>query len=150
MVVSNPRRGDVYGYGSCTANALSQTKLQAHTLNPAATSPPASAPQTAMHLPTGCAVLLPMSLSGRLAKGATSALTKHITANLLLSSLEQPSASQSSGATMGFPAHLYLSIYPAMQLSVALEALVALKDPMGFLSAKHKPWSLQLSLQTLL
>ncbi|XP_005006699.1 coiled-coil domain-containing protein 71 [Cavia porcellus] len=140
------RSGDVYGYSSCTASPPSQTKLQARAPNPTATSPPASAPQTAVHLPTGRATLLPMSLSGRLAKGSTPALTKHTTTNLLLSSLKQSSASRTRGATMGFPTHLYPGVYPAMRLSVVLEALVPLKNPMRCLNAKHKPQSLRLSL----
>lgn len=140
------RSGDVYGYSSCTANPPSQTKLQARAPIPAATSPPASAPRTAIQLPSGRATLLPMPLSGRLAKGSTPALAKHATTNLLLSSLKQSSASRAKGATVGFPAHLYPGVYPAMRLSVVLEALVPLKTPMPCLGAKHKAQSLKLSL----
>uniref|UniRef100_A0A8C6DXA1 Coiled-coil domain containing 71 n=1 Tax=Moschus moschiferus TaxID=68415 RepID=A0A8C6DXA1_MOSMO len=140
------RSGDVYGYSSCTANPPSQTKLQARAPTPAATSPPASAPQTAMRLPAGQATLLPMPLSGRLAKASTPALAKHATTNLLLSSLKQSSAGRAQGAAVGFPAHLYPGVYPAMRLSVVLEALVPLKTPVACLGAKHKAQSLQLSL----
>lgn len=140
------RSGDVYGYSSCTANPPSQTKLQARAPKPAATSPPASAPRTAMRLPAGRATLLPMPLSGRLAKASTPALAKHATTNLLLSSLKQSSASRARGAAVGFPTHLYPGVYPAMRLSVVLEALVPLKTPMPCLGAKHKAQSLQLSL----
>ncbi|KAF5921636.1 hypothetical protein HPG69_012806 [Diceros bicornis minor] len=140
------RSGDVYGYSSCTANPPSQTKLQARAPTPAATSPPASAPRTATRLPAGRATLLPMPLSGRLAKASTPALAKHATTNLLLSSLKQSSASHAQGAAVGFPAHLYPGVYPAMRLSVVLEALVPLKTPMPCLGAKHKAQSLQLSL----
>lgn len=138
------RSGDVYGYSSCTAKPPSQTKLQARTTNQPATSPPTRAPQTAVSLPAGRATLLPMPLSGRLANGPTPALAKHGTTNLLLSSLKQSSASRTSGTTVGFPAHLYPGVYPAMRLSVVLEALVPLKTPC--LSAKHKAQSLHLSL----
>ncbi|XP_032723926.1 coiled-coil domain-containing protein 71 [Lontra canadensis] len=140
------RSGDVYGYSSCTANPPSQTKLQARAPTPAATSPPASAPRTAMRLPAGRATLLPMPLSGRLAKASTPALSKHATTNLLLSSLKQSSASRARGAAVGFPTHLYPGVYPAMRLSVVLEALVPLKAPMPCLGAKHKAQSLQFSL----
>ncbi|XP_012503263.1 PREDICTED: coiled-coil domain-containing protein 71 [Propithecus coquereli] len=140
------RSGDVYGYSSCTANPPSQTKLQARAPNPAATSPPASAPRTAMRLPAGRATLLPVPLSGRLAKASTPALAKHATTNLLLSSLKQSSANRARGAAVGFPTHLYPGVYPAMRLSVVLEALVPLKTPMPCLGAKHKAQSLQLSL----
>ncbi|XP_042638825.1 coiled-coil domain-containing protein 71 [Orycteropus afer afer] len=140
------RSGDVYGYSSCTASPPSQTKLQARAPTPAATSPPASAPRTAMRLPAGRATLLPMPLSGRLAKASTPTLAKHATTNLLLSSLKQSSASRARGAAMGFPAHLYPGVYPAMRLSVVLEALVPLKTPVPCLGAKHKAQSLQLSL----
>ncbi|KAK2091124.1 Coiled-coil domain-containing protein 71 [Saguinus oedipus] len=140
------RSGDVYGYSSCTANPPSQTKLQARAPNPTATSPPASAPRTAMRLPASRATLLPMPLSGRLAKASTPALAKHATTNLLLSSLKQSSASHAQGAAVGFPTHLYPGVYPAMRLSVVLEALVPLKTPMPCLGAKHKAQSLQLSL----
>lgn len=47
---------------------------------------------------------------------------------------------------MGFPTHLYPGVYPAVRLSVVLEALVPLKAPMPCLGAKHKAQSLQLSL----
>lgn len=140
------RSGDVYGYSSCTASPPSQTKLQARAPNPATTAPPASTPQTALRLPAGRATLLPMSLSSRLAKASAPALTKHATTNLLLSSLKQSSASRARGATVGFPAHLYPGVYPAMRLSVVLEALVPLKTPMPCLGTKHKAQSLQLPL----
>ncbi|XP_011794495.1 PREDICTED: coiled-coil domain-containing protein 71 [Colobus angolensis palliatus] len=140
------RSGDVYGYSSCTANPPSQTKLQARAPNPTATSPPASAPRTAMRLPAGRATLLPMPLSGRLAKASAPALAKHATTNLLLSSLKQSSASHARGAAVGFPTHLYPGVYPAMRLSVVLEALVPLKTTMPCLGAKHKAQSLHLSL----
>ncbi|XP_012863320.1 coiled-coil domain-containing protein 71 [Echinops telfairi] len=140
------RSGDVYGYSSCTASPPSQTKLQARAPTSATTSPPASAPRTTMRLPAGRATLLPMPLSGRLAKTATPNLAKHAPTNLLLSSLKQSNASRARGAAMGFPAHLYPGVYPAMRLSVVLEALVPLKTPMPCLGAKHKAQSLQFSL----
>lgn len=134
------RSGDVYGYSSCTASPPSQTKLQARTINP----PAGSLPKTAVSVPASQATLLPVPLSGRLAKGSTAALAKHATTNLLLSSLKQSSASNTRGTTVGFPAHLYPGVYPAMQLSVVLEALVPLKTPC--LDVKHRAQSLQLSL----
>lgn len=87
-----------------------------------------------------------MPLSGRLAKASTPALAKHATTNLLLSSLKQSSAGRAQGAAVGFPSHLYPGVYPAMRLSVVLEALVPLKTPVACLGAKHKAQSLQLSL----
>ncbi|KAM6169559.1 coiled-coil domain-containing protein 71 isoform 2-T2 [Rhynchocyon petersi] len=140
------RSGDVYGYSSCTANPPSQTKLQARAPTPATTSPTPSAPKSAVRLPAGRTTLLPMPLSGRLAKASTPALAKHATTNLLLNSLKQSSAGRARGTAMGFPAHLYPGVYPAMRLSVVLEALVPLKTPMPCLGAKHKSQSLQLSL----
>ncbi|KAL1781770.1 hypothetical protein HispidOSU_010760 [Sigmodon hispidus] len=137
------RSGDVYGYSSCTAKPPSQTKLQARTTSPSAISLPARTPQTAVSLPANQAKLLPVPLSGRLAKGSTPALAKHATTNLLLSSLKGSSASHSSGTTVGFPAHLYPGVYPAMRLSVVLEALVPLKTPS--VGAKHRAQSFQLS-----
>lgn len=138
------RSGDVYGYSSCTANPPSQTKLQARATNPSTTALPARGPQTAVSLPASQATLLPVPLSGRLAKGSTPALAKHATTNLLLSSLKQSNASHTSGTTVGFPAHLYPGVYPAMRLSVVLEALVPLKTPC--LGDKHRAQSLQPSL----
>nr|XP_017495109.2 coiled-coil domain-containing protein 71 [Manis javanica]XP_017495110.2 coiled-coil domain-containing protein 71 [Manis javanica] len=139
------RSGDVYGYSSCTASPPSQTKLQARAPAAPTTSPLVSAPRTAMRLPAGRATLLPMALSGRLTKTATPALAKHTTANLLLSSLKQSSAGRARSGTVGFPAHLYPGVYPAMRLSVVLEALVPLKTPVPCLSPKHKAQSLQFS-----
>lgn len=138
------RSGDVYGYSSCTASPPSQTKLQARPINPPATSLPARAPKTAVSVRAGQATLLPVPLSGRLAKGSTPALAKHTTTNLLLSSLKQSNASNTSSTTVGFPAHLYPGVYPAMRLSVVLEALVPLKTPC--LDGKHRTQSWQLSL----
>lgn len=138
------RSGDVYGYSSCTASPPSQTKLQARAINPPATPLPGKAPQTAVSVPAGQATLLPVPLSGRLAKGSSPALAKHATTNLLLSSLKQSNAGNTSGTTVGFPAHLYPGVYPAMRLSVVLEALVPLKTPC--LNVKHRARSLQLSL----
>ncbi|XP_038178540.1 coiled-coil domain-containing protein 71 isoform X2 [Arvicola amphibius] len=138
------RSGDVYGYSSCTANPPSQTKLQARATNPSATALPARGPQTAVPLPASKATLLPVPLSGRLAKGSTPALAKHATTNLLLSSLKQSNASHTSGTTVGFPAHLYPGVYPAMRLSVVLEALVPLKTPC--LGRKHRAQAHQPSL----
>ncbi|XP_048190792.1 coiled-coil domain-containing protein 71 isoform X3 [Perognathus longimembris pacificus] len=139
------RSGDVYGYSSCTATPPSQTKPQA-CANSTSTSPPASAPQTATQQPRSPTTPFPMSLSGRQAKESTPTLAKHTTTNLLLSSLKQSSASHTSGKTVGFPAHLYPGVYPAMQLSVVLEALVPFKTHMPCLDAKPKARSLQLSL----
>ncbi|CAO2633556.1 Coiled-coil domain-containing protein 71 [Lemmus lemmus] len=138
------RSGDVYGYSSCTANPPSQTKLQARATSPSATALPARGPQTAVSLPASQATLVPVPLSGRLAKGSTPALPKHATTNLLLSSLKQSNASNTSGTTVGFPAHLYPGVYPAVRLSVVLEALVPLKTPC--LGDKHRAQSLQPSL----
>lgn len=140
------RSGDVYGYSSCTAKPPSQTKLQARAPIPATTSPPDGAPRTAVRLPAGRATLLPVPLSGRLAKASTPALAKHATTNLLLSSLKESSASHARGTAMGFPTHLYPGVYPAMRLSVVLETLVPLKTATPHLGAKHKTQSLQLSL----
>lgn len=140
------RSGDVYGYSSCTATPPSQTKLHARAPIPATTSPPASAPRAAVRLPAGRATLLPMPLPGRLAKASTPALAKHTATNLLLSSLKESSASHARDTAMGFPTHLYPGVYPAMRLSVVLEALVPLKTPVPHLGAKHEAQSLQLSL----
>lgn len=140
------RSGDVYGYSSCTAKPPSQTKLHARAPIPATTAPPAGAPRTAMRLPAGRATLLPVPLSGRLAKASTPALAKHAPTNLLLSSLKESSASHARGTAVGFPTHLYPGVSPAMRLSVVLEALVPLKAPMPHLGAKHKTQPLQFSL----
>ncbi|EPQ07250.1 Coiled-coil domain-containing protein 71 [Myotis brandtii] len=112
------RSGDVYGYSSCTATPPSQTKLHARAPIPATT----------------------------LAKASTPALAKHAATNLLLSSLKESSASHARDTAMGFPTHLYPGVYPAMRLSVVLEALVPLKTPVPHLGAKHETQSLQLSL----
>ncbi|XP_059520737.1 coiled-coil domain-containing protein 71 isoform X2 [Myotis daubentonii] len=140
------RSGDVYGYSSCTATPPSQTKLHARAPIPATTSPPASAPRAAVRLPAGRATLLPVPLPGRLAKASTPALAKHAATNLLLSSLKESSASHARDTAKGFPTHLYPGVYPAMRLSVVLEALVPLKTPVPHLGAKRETQSLQLSL----
>ncbi|NXX79643.1 CCD71 protein, partial [Urocolius indicus] len=116
------RSKDVYGYSSCTAATPRQPRDgSSHGCSPAAhpaPSPPARA--------------APPSL----APGPATA-SKGDSTNLLLSSLKQTRSGASQAAAVGFPASGYPDVYPAVRLSVVLEALVPLKPTPSCLEPKY-------------
>ncbi|XP_030812671.1 coiled-coil domain-containing protein 71 [Geospiza fortis] len=130
------RSKDVYGYSSCTAVTPSQTgentqRSCASTTEPTQ-SPARNSGAKVAPLPTS----IPVS-SLKVSKGDSR--------NLLLSSLKQTGSGTSKAATVGFPTSMYPDVYPAMRLSVVLEALVPLKTATSCLESKYTQGRLGIS-----
>ncbi|NXP93908.1 CCD71 protein, partial [Passerina amoena] len=130
------RSKDVYGYSSCTAVTPSETGENtqhscASTTEPAQ-SPARNSGAKVAPLPTS----IPVS-SLKVSKGDSR--------NLLLSSLKQTGSGTSKAATVGFPTSMYPDVYPAMRLSVVLEALVPLKTATSCLESKYTQGRLGIS-----
>lgn len=130
------RSKDVYGYSSCTAVTPSQTgentqRTCASTTEPTQ-SPARNSGAKVAPLPTS----IPVS-SLKVSKGDSR--------NLLLSSLKQTGSGTSKAAAVGFPTSMYPDVYPAMRLSVVLEALVPLKTATSCLESKYTQGRLGIS-----
>ncbi|XP_071295654.1 coiled-coil domain-containing protein 71 [Agelaius tricolor] len=130
------RSKDVYGYSSCTAVTPSQMGENTQR-NCASTTEPTQSPARnsgtkVAPLPTS----IPVS-SLKVSKGDSR--------NLLLSSLKQTGSGTSKAATVGFPTSMYPDVYPAMRLSVVLEALVPLKTATSCLESKYTQGRLGIS-----
>ncbi|KFU89133.1 Coiled-coil domain-containing protein 71, partial [Chaetura pelagica] len=124
------RSKDVYGYSSCTADTPSpreQSTLQRCASAEAARSTAAVAKGDPS----------PTSLSGNSLKVPTQPISIGDSTNLLLSSLKQTRSGTSKAAAVGFPAGMYPDVYPAMGLSVVLDALVPLKTTTSCLESKY-------------
>lgn len=135
------RSKDVYGYNSCTANTPDQTKESA---------PNSCANETAgSPLRTAAAVAKvstpPASVSLNSSKVSAQPVSKGASKNLLLSSLKQTRSRTSKAAAVGFPSSMYPDVYPAMRLSVVLEALVPLKTTVSCLESKYTRGGLGIS-----
>ncbi|KGL76582.1 Coiled-coil domain-containing protein 71, partial [Tinamus guttatus] len=137
------RSKDVYGYSSCTADTPNQTKGSAQRVA-TATSEPAKTPARS----TAAVTKVPASATGvSVASSKVSAkpAPKGSSTNLLLSSLKQTRSGTSKASAVGFPAGMYPEVYPAMRLSVVLEALVPLKSTASCLESKRKQGRLGIS-----
>ncbi|NWI67993.1 CCD71 protein, partial [Todus mexicanus] len=129
------RSKDVYGYSSCTADTPSHTNESAprncagaaESAKPPARNTTAAAKVSAS--PTGVSV--------NSSKVSAQPVSKGDSTNLLLSSLKQTRSGTSKAAAVGFPASTYPHVYPAMRLSVVLEALVPLKTTAACLESKY-------------
>ncbi|NWQ82455.1 CCD71 protein, partial [Columbina picui] len=127
------RSKDVYGYNSCTADTPDQTKESApHSCANETTGSPVrtTAAMAKVSAP-------PAGISLNSSKVSAQPVSKGASTNLLLSSLKQTRSSTSKAAAVGFPASTYPNVYPAMRLSVVLEALVPLKTTMSCLESKY-------------
>ncbi|NWW96334.1 CCD71 protein, partial [Rhynochetos jubatus] len=133
------RSKDVYGYSSCTADAPRRTRDgdPRGTAAASAQSPSRPAAAKASASPTR----VPLSSAGVAARP----VSKGDSANLLLSSLKQTRPGPAKAAAVGFPAGLYPDVYPAMRLSVVLEALVPLKTTASCLESGYTPGPLGIS-----
>ncbi|KAK4815319.1 hypothetical protein QYF61_026224 [Mycteria americana] len=129
------RSKDVYGYSSCTADTPSQTK-ESTTHNCAATTESAKSParNTAAVAKVSAS---PTGVSVNSSKVSAQPVSKGDSTNLLLSSLKQTRSGTSKAAAVGFPTSMYPDVYPAMRLSVVLEALVPLKTTASCLESKY-------------
>ncbi|NXX25911.1 CCD71 protein, partial [Nicator chloris] len=128
------RSKDVYGYSSCTAVTPSQMEENTQD-NCASTTEPTQSPATnsvakVAPLPTSIPVSALKELSNK-------PVSKGDSTNLLLSSLKQTGSDTSKAAAVGFPTSMYPDVYPAMRLSVVLEALVPLKTATSCLESKY-------------
>uniref|UniRef100_A0ACB8EGX5 Uncharacterized protein n=1 Tax=Sphaerodactylus townsendi TaxID=933632 RepID=A0ACB8EGX5_9SAUR len=120
------RSKDVYGYSSCTARTPNHMKIATPVLDaPAVAVAKLSAPLA------GITVSSPKNPPSPLSKNSSST-------NLLLNSLKQTRSDTSKASAVGFPANMYPGVYPAMRLSVVLEALVPLKATASCLESKCK------------
>ncbi|KAF1435998.1 Coiled-coil domain-containing protein 71, partial [Spheniscus demersus] len=129
------RSKDVYGYSSCTADTPSQTKDSTpHNCAAAAESAKSPAQNTAAAAKVSAS---PTSVSVNSSKVSAQPVSKGDSTNLLLSSLKQTRSGTSKAAAVGFPTSMYPDVYPAMRLSVVLEALVPLKTTASRLESKY-------------
>ncbi|NXW05718.1 CCD71 protein, partial [Fregetta grallaria] len=129
------RSKDVYGYSSCTADTPSQTKESTpHNCAASAESAKNPARNTAAVAKVSAS---PTSVSVNSSKVSAQPVSKGDSTNLLLSSLKQTRSGTSKAAAVGFPTSMYPDVYPAMRLSVVLEALVPLKTTTTCLESKY-------------
>lgn len=121
------RSKDVYGYSSCTADTPSLTKESVqHTCARAAES------AAVAEVPAS-----PSRLSVSSSRVSAQPVSKGDSTNLLLSSLKQTRSGTSKATSGGCSPSTYPDVYPAMRLSVVLEALVPLKTATSRLESKY-------------
>ncbi|XP_032853898.1 coiled-coil domain-containing protein 71 [Tyto alba] len=137
------RSKDVYGYSSCTADTPSQSK-ESTPHNCANTAESAKGPARSTAAVTKVSAS-PTSVSVNSAKVSAQPVPKGDSTNLLLSSLKQTRSGTSKAAAVDFPASMYPDVYPAMRLSVVLEALVPLKTTVSCLESKYTRGHLEIS-----
>ncbi|NXK88777.1 CCD71 protein, partial [Formicarius rufipectus] len=126
------RSKDVYGYSSCTADTPSQTKES----SPHNCARTARSMQSLSRSTVAMAKVQPSSMPVSSLKVSAQPVSKGDSTNLLLSSLKQ-TGSGTSKAAVGFPTSMYPDVYPAMRLSVVLEALVPLKTTTSCLESRY-------------
>ncbi|NXK99637.1 CCD71 protein, partial [Mesembrinibis cayennensis] len=136
------RSKDVYGYSSCTADTPNQTKESTPHSCAAAESAKSPARNTAAVAKVSAS---PTSVSVNSTKVSAQPVSKGDSTNLLLSSLKQTRSGTSKAAAVGFPTSMYPDVYPAMRLSVVLEALVPLKTTASCLESKYRRGRLGIS-----
>ncbi|NXN15727.1 CCD71 protein, partial [Indicator maculatus] len=129
------RSKDVYGYSSCTADTPSLTKqsIQHHCAK-------AAEPAKGMARNAVAVAKLPASpthVSLNSSKVSAQPFSKGDSTNLLLSSLKQTRSGTSKAMSGGYSTSTYPDVYPAMRLSVVLEALVPLKTTTSCLESKY-------------
>uniref|UniRef100_A0A8C8VR24 Coiled-coil domain containing 71 n=1 Tax=Pelusios castaneus TaxID=367368 RepID=A0A8C8VR24_9SAUR len=140
------RSKDVYGYSSCTADTPSQTKESAH--NDSDTGAAVSDCTKAPSRNTAASAEMAGTLAGisvGSSKVPTTPVSKGNSTNLLLSSLKETSSGTATGSARSVPGNMYPDVYPAMRLSVVLEALVPLKATASCLESKYKQGHLGIS-----
>ncbi|NWU15794.1 CCD71 protein, partial [Cephalopterus ornatus] len=129
------RSKDVYGYSSCTADTPSQTKESS--LHSCASTAKATQSPARNTTPMAKVSASPTSIPVSSLKVSAQPVSKGDSTNLLLSSLKQTGSSTSKAAAVGFPKNMYPDVYPAVRLSVVLEALVPLKTTTSCLESKY-------------
>ncbi|KAG8127908.1 hypothetical protein E2320_014785 [Naja naja] len=141
------RSKDVYGYSSCTANAPGQTKGNIPDASEAAAPISESAKAPARNVVTIEKVSAPLAgITVSSSKESAKPMSKSgNSTNLLLNSLKRTRSGTSKASAMSFPANMYPGVYPAMRLSVVVEALVPLKATASCLESKCKQGHLEIS-----
>ncbi|KAJ7317137.1 hypothetical protein JRQ81_003299 [Phrynocephalus forsythii] len=141
------RSKDVYGYSSCTASMPSQAKGSDEKASKAAAPTSESAKAPATSLTRIAKVSAPLAgITVSTSEDSTKPLSKSTNStNLLLNSLKRTRAGTSKATAVGFPANMYPGVYPAMRLSVVLEALVPLEATATCLESKCKQGHLEIS-----
>lgn len=135
------RSKDVYGYSSCTAVTPSQTEENTRR-NCASTTESTQSPARSSVAKVAPS---PTSIPVSSLKVSGHPVSKGNSTNLLLSSLKQTGSGTSKAAAVGFPTSMYPDVYPAMRLSVVLEALVPLKAATSCLESKYTQGRLGIS-----
>ncbi|NXO90116.1 CCD71 protein, partial [Certhia brachydactyla] len=135
------RSKDVYGYSSCTAVTPSQTEENTQHSCASTTEPTQSPSRNSV----AKVAPLPTSIPVSSLKVSSQPVSKGDSTNLLLSSLKQTGSGTSKAAAVGFPTSMYPDVYPAMRLSVVLEALVPLKTATSCLESKYTQGRLGIS-----
>ncbi|XP_075039648.1 coiled-coil domain-containing protein 71 isoform X2 [Mixophyes fleayi] len=121
---------DVYGYNSTTANTPPGSKCPK---KPASkVSSKTQSKNSNCKLPART-----VDISVNATKISTKPSPKNST-NLFLSSLKQSGSEKSKVSSVGFPSDLHPGVFPAMRLSVVLEALVPFKATASSLEASLK------------
>ncbi|NXE54641.1 CCD71 protein, partial [Casuarius casuarius] len=144
------RSKDVYGYSSCTADTPNQTKESTQHVSTATTAAATTASDSTKTPARNTAAVAkvsasPTGISVNSPKVSTKPVSKGNSTNLLLNSLKQTRSGTSKASAVGFPANMYPNVYPAMRLSVVLEALVPLKTTAACLESKYKQGRLGIS-----
>ncbi|NP_001084393.1 coiled-coil domain containing 71 S homeolog isoform X1 [Xenopus laevis] len=122
---------DVYGYNSTTAQAPTSVPKC-----PPKNASTASAPSKAQSKSTaGKTSGTSIDISVHAAKVSNKESSKSST-NLLLRSLNQEKTDKSNVPAATFPSSMYPGVYPAMRLSVVLEAVVPLSETASSLESK--------------
>ncbi|NXI96687.1 CCD71 protein, partial [Psophia crepitans] len=129
------RSKDVYGYSSCTADTPPQTKESTPHNSANATEFAKSPARNTTAVTKGSPS--PTSVAVNSSKVSARPVPKGDSTNLLLSSLKQTRSGTSKAPAVGFPASMYPDVYPAVRLSVVLEALVPLKTTASSLESKY-------------
>ncbi|NXF90180.1 CCD71 protein, partial [Eubucco bourcierii] len=129
------RSKDVYGYSSCTADTPSLTKESVQ-------NNWADATQSAKGPPRNTVAVAevpgsPTRISVNSSRVSAHPVLKGDSTNLLLSSLKQTRSGTSKATSGGYSASTYPAVYPAMRLSVVVEALVPLNTTTSCLESKY-------------
>ncbi|XP_070594152.1 coiled-coil domain-containing protein 71 [Erythrolamprus reginae] len=138
------RSKDVYGYSSCTSNAPSQAKGNTQDFPEAAVPISETAKAPARDIVTIEKVSAPLA-GITVSSSKASAMSKSSNStNLLLNSLKRTRSGTSKASAMSFPANMYPGVYPAMRLSVVLEALVPMNATASCLESKCRQGHLEI------
>ncbi|NXN51990.1 CCD71 protein, partial [Rynchops niger] len=138
------RSKDVYGYSSCTAD-IQNSRTEGSTPHNCANAAESAKSPIRNTADVAKVSASPTSVSVNSSKVSTRPVSKGDSTNLLLSSLKQTRSGTSKAAAVGFPTNMYPDVYPAMRLSVVLEALVPLKTTASCLESKYTQGHLGIS-----